>query len=245
VAGLLDYKAFPVTRYSVVAALRSGNAEVRKRAFETLVASYWKPVYKYVRLRWKVGKEDAEDLTQEFFAVAFEKDYLGEYDASRARFRTFLRTCVDRLVMNAQKASSRLKRGGGLAAMSVDFMSAEDELRASASPDPDMDAFFRDECIRALFELAVARLRSECQETGKTRQFSIFERYDLASLDSNPRPTYGKLAGDFGIPETQVTNFLAFSRRHLRLHVLQVLAELTATDEEMAAEVREVLGWEE
>lgn len=147
--------------------------------------------------------------------------------------------------MNAQKASSRLKRGGGLAAMSVDFMSAEDELRASASPDPDMDAFFRDECIRALFELAVARLRSECQETGKTRQFSIFERYDLASLDSNPRPTYAKLAGDFGIPETQVTNFLAFSRRHLRLHVLQVLAELTATDEEMAAEVREVLGWEE
>ena len=59
------------------------------------------------------GPEDAQDLTQEFFTRAFEREYLSRYDPAKARFRTFVRTCLDGFLANEDKAAARLKRGGG------------------------------------------------------------------------------------------------------------------------------------
>ena len=78
---------FPTTHRSLVAALANGAPEERARAFETLLAVYWKPVYKYLRVRWTRTREEAEDLTQGFFARAFEKESLASYDAGKASFR--------------------------------------------------------------------------------------------------------------------------------------------------------------
>lgn len=77
--------AFPATRNSLLVATRSRDPEERRRAFGVLVASYWKPVYKYLRLRWRASAEDAEDLTQGFFARAFEKGFFDTFDPARAR----------------------------------------------------------------------------------------------------------------------------------------------------------------
>ena len=64
---------FPATRHSAVVASASADPEERTRAFGTLVTSYWKPVYKYVRIKWNAGNEEAKDLTQGFFTQAMEK----------------------------------------------------------------------------------------------------------------------------------------------------------------------------
>jgi hypothetical protein len=181
-------------------------------------------------------------LTQEFFASAFEKEYLARYDASRARFRTFLRLCVDRMVMNAAKASSRLKRGGGLTAVPLD--AAEDANLAVDSAHDEMDELFRQEWIRSLFQQAIDNLRDECAAAGKDVQFAIFEKYDVVGPSAMTPPNYAGLAAEFGLPETQVTNYLAFARRRFRHHVIETLAALTANDEELAAEAREILGVE-
>jgi len=117
--------AFPVTRYSIVAAIRSERTDVRRSAFDTLVTAYWKPVFKYVRLKWHTSPDDAADLTQGFFLRAFEKDFFAGFDPSRARFRTYLRTCLDRFVSNARKAYTRLKRGGAVTLVPIDFDEAE------------------------------------------------------------------------------------------------------------------------
>jgi len=106
--------AFPPTRHSILLATKSDDAAVREQAFDVLIAVYWKPVYKYIRLKWAASNEDAKDLTQEFFTAAFEKAFFDPYDPKKSRFRTFLRTCVDRLVANDRKASGRIKRGGPL-----------------------------------------------------------------------------------------------------------------------------------
>ena len=71
--------------------------------------------------------EDAQDLTQDFFARVFEREYLARYDASKARFRTFVRTCLDGFVANHDKAAARLKRGGGFAVTHLDFAKADDK----------------------------------------------------------------------------------------------------------------------
>lgn len=120
---------FPSTRVSVLASIRSPDAEQRARALDALTRAYWRPVYTYVRLRWRALPEDAEDLTQEFFARALAGETFARYDAREARFRTFLRLCLDGFVVNQRKAASRLKRGGEYRFVSLDFAVAEGEIR--------------------------------------------------------------------------------------------------------------------
>ncbi|HEX6285565.1 MAG TPA: hypothetical protein VFZ71_11855, partial [Pyrinomonadaceae bacterium] len=103
-----------MTNQSAIVLARSADDDVRQRALETIFASYWKPVYKYVRLKFRAGNEDAKDLTQGFFANAFEKNHFANYDAGKASFQTFLRTCLDGFVANERKAGMRIKRGGGI-----------------------------------------------------------------------------------------------------------------------------------
>jgi RNA polymerase sigma factor (sigma-70 family) len=209
-----------------------------------LAAAYWKPVFTYVRLRWRMTDQDAEDLTQDFFSSAFEKEFLTRYDAGRARFRTFLRVCVDRMAMNTTKASGRMKRGGGMTSVPIDALRSDDAALAADDSSAELDELFRQEWIRALFEQAVDRLRAECEASGKQVQFAVFEQYDVIGPTVATPPTYAELAAKYGVPETQVTNYLAFARRRLRHHVLETLAAITATDDEMAAEAREILGVE-
>jgi len=138
--------AFPATRHSIVAAMRSTRPDERRSAFDTLVTAYWKPVFKYVRLKWHASPEDAADLTQGFFLRAFEKDFFAGFDPSKARFRTYLRTCLDGFVSNARKADRRLKRGGAVTLVPIDFGEAEREIELQASNAiDDFDAYFHRE----------------------------------------------------------------------------------------------------
>lgn len=243
---------FPATRHSVVAGIASDDREIRRVAFDALISAYWRPVYKYVRIKWGADREDAADLTQEFFARAYEKNTLGRFDPARARFRTFLRVCLDGFVANEHKAAARRKRGGGMAFVPLDFVTAEAELSGllpspsvanggAAIPATDDDAFFRQEWVRTLFADAVAALRESCIAAGKETHFTVFRRYDLEDLPSG-RPTYAQLASELGIPVTQVTNYLAFTRRELRRLLLDRLRALCATDEEFRLEARDLLG---
>jgi RNA polymerase sigma factor (sigma-70 family) len=242
--------SFPATRHSVVAGISSTDRDVRRIAFDALVAAYWRPVYKYVRIKWRADRDDAADLTQEFFARAFEKGSLGRFDPERARFRTFLRVCLDGFVANEHKAANRIKRGGGISFVPLDFAAAEHELadhRPTGSadatavvPGADDEALFRQEWVRALFADGVAALRESCEASGKSKHFAVFERYDID--DVNGRPTYAQLGAELGIPVTQVTNYLAFARRELRRLVLERLRAVCATDEEFRLEARELLG---
>lgn len=231
---------FPVTNHSAIIAARSEDQLVRSRAFDTILASYWKPAYKYIRLKWQAGNEDAKDLTQGFFTNAFEKNYFATYDPRKASFQTFLRTCLDGFVANERKAGRRLKRGGDMDHYQLDFVSAEAELAShvsdlSLSPED----YFHREWVRWMFTLAVAELRRWCDETGRTLHFQLFERYDLRD-DANV--SYASLAKEFGLDPATVNNYLAAVRREFRKIVLEKLREITATDEEFRAEARSLLG---
>jgi RNA polymerase sigma factor (sigma-70 family) len=230
---------FPVTRHSVVRNLGSVDPRSRAAAYDALVRSYWRPVYVYIRLRWRRDAEDAQDLTQEFFTRAFEREYLEAYDASTARFRTFVRTCLDGFLANEARAAARLKRGGGFVVTAVDFARADADLAAHVrSADADPERWFHQEWIRGVFGDAVEALRRRCADAGHAHAFAIFRRYDV----EDDRPTYASLAGELGLTATQVTNELAWARRSFRAIVLDTLRGICATDEEFRAEARDLLG---
>jgi RNA polymerase sigma factor (sigma-70 family) len=234
---------FPATRHSVVRDLGSVDPHTRAAAYDGLVRSYWRPVYLYIRVRWRRGPEDAQDLTQEFFARAFEREYLERYDPAKARFRTFVRTCLDGFLANHDKAAARLKRGGAFLVTAVDFARADADSAAQAPGDQsDPELWFHREWIRGLFGEAVDALRARAEAGGHPTAFTIFRRYDLEDADAAERLTYAVLARDTGLSVTAVTNELAWARRVFREIVLERLRAICASDEEFRAEARDLLG---
>src|SRR4051812_94853 len=83
--GGVNYR-FPDTTHSAIIAAHSDSHEVRRSALDTIVTAYWKPVYKYVRLKLHLSNEDAKDLTQAFFATLIEKGYLDGFDSAKGSF---------------------------------------------------------------------------------------------------------------------------------------------------------------
>ena len=234
--------SFPATRLSVVQRTRSTDEETRRVALAAIIDAYWKPVYKYLRVKWQLQQEEAADLTQEFFATTLEKDVVGKYDPAKARFRTYLRMCVDGFASNARKAERRLKRGGGVTLVPLDFETAEGEI-ATHEPavDADVDEMFYREWVRSLLEKSVAELQRTAEASGRASMFEVFKRYDLLDEQAT-RPTYAEIGRELGLTPTTVTNNLAAMRRQFRTILLEHLRELTASDEEWEAEAAKLLG---
>jgi hypothetical protein len=241
-------RGFPSTRLSVIRASQSADPDVRREGFESLIAAYWKPVYKYLRLKWHVSDEDARDLTQAFFARTLDKGFFDRYDATRARFRTWIRTCLDGFVANERKAGSRLKRGGGMTLVPLEFETAEGEIRqhdaVADSATLDQDAYFQQEFVRSVLALAIERVRARAETAGRAMAFTIFERYDVQGADETPRPTYAALAAELDVAVHDITNALAWARKELRAAVLDVLRSVSATDEEFRSEAQAILGFD-
>jgi RNA polymerase sigma factor (sigma-70 family) len=216
---------FPDTRPSAISAAASDDPSRRGPGQEALIAAYWKPVYRYIRIRWRCSNEDAKDLTQGFFTTAIEKNFFDGYDAQRGPFRTFLRVCLDRFLSNSRKFASRQKRSGDLVEV--------DDVAGAESPE---DIFER-EWTRSVFEDAVEELRANFESRGRAIAFAVFERHDLAEDPAS----YDQLAREFGITSTAVTNYLASARRELRKLVLDRIRSVTNGDREFRREARAIL----
>lgn len=238
-------ESFPLTRLSVVAAAKSENADERSRALDLLFAAYWKPVYKYLRLKYSEAPQDAQDLTQGFFAELLERDLLSRFDPAKSRLRTYLRLCADSFALNEIKAASRKKRGAEFTHVALDFSAAEDELRTqaidpAAIPSPEsLEEFFEKEWIRSLFSSAVAELQELSKSRGKEKAFALFEAYDL---DGEENISYADLAARHGLPLTDVNNQIAWARREFRRIATEQLYALCGSEEEFAREAKMLFG---
>ncbi|HSE43472.1 MAG TPA: sigma-70 family RNA polymerase sigma factor [Acidobacteriota bacterium] len=231
---------FPTTHHSAILAAKSEDAQERSRALEVIVGAYWKPVYKYIRVQWRKSNEDAKDLTQSFFTRILEKEILQNFDPARAKFRTYLRTCLDGYLANEYKAAGRQKRGGDALILSLDYESAEGELKQMDIADPqNTEDYFEKEWVRSFFEYCLAELKRNLEKRGKLDQFQLFERYHMEGAEDL---TYEKLGEEFNLSTSNVTNYLAAVRREFRKIVLERLRQLTVTDEEYAKEARILLG---
>lgn len=236
-----ERRGFPTTRLSVLARARSPEGEIRRAAYETLVNCYWKPVYVYLRARWNLAPEDAGDATQEFFLKAFEKEFFQGYDPSRARFRTYVRLCLDTFVLKERRAARRMKRGGEYEIVPIDFDSAEGELRVSGHGKvTDVEEYFRRQWISGLVDMAVASLRERYESSGRGVQFAVFEKYELEVPETPDKPRYEDLARELGLSVSQVTNYLSTVRKAFRTAVLQKLREATGSEAEFQAEAEEL-----
>ncbi len=226
---------FPDTRPSLVLALGDDDSPARERAIELVMRAYRGPVIAVLRRQWQLEPADAEDLAHDFLAQALAKDWLRRFDPARGRFRTFLRSCLRAYASDAHDRATAHKRGGLLTAVTFDDAGAG--LATAAD-----DEVFDREWARGVLDLALDALRAECEAAGRATTYEVFVACDVRGAEADAPPTYASVATTFGLPVTQVANYLHWARGRFRRQVLDTLRALTTSDAEFRAETRALLG---
>jgi RNA polymerase sigma-70 factor (ECF subfamily) len=163
---------FATTQWSLVLLARERASPQADAALAALCRTYWYPLYAYVR-RQVPNAEQAEDLTQEFFAQLLEKDFLHSVDRSRGRFRAFLLACCKHFLANERDRAAARKRGGDCSILSLDFQSAADRYRLEPADTMTPEKLFERRWALTLLGQALEQLGREFRQAGKS---DLFER---------------------------------------------------------------------
>ncbi len=205
------------------------------QALEELCRTYWFPLYAYVRRRG-CSKEDAEDLTQAFFARFLAKNYLAGLSAERGRFRAFLLASLKHFLANEWDKSQRQKRGGGVTLLSLDWQTADTQFQIAATAEPSPEKAFDREWALALLACVIERLRAECAEENHARLFEVLKPFLTVGKNAIPYP---QAAAELGVSEGAVRVAVHRLRRRyrevLREEIAQTLSDPANVAEEMQA----------
>jgi RNA polymerase sigma-70 factor (ECF subfamily) len=226
---------FATTHWTVVLAAGQRSTPQSDRALEELCRTYWFPLYAYVRRRGHT-KEDAEDLTQAFFARFLGKNYLEGLSAERGRFRAFLLASLKHFLINEWDKSQRLKRGGGVTPLSLDWQTADTQFQVAATAEPSPDKAFDREWAVTLLAKVVERLQAECKADVQEKQFRELKIFLTAGKGER---SYADAARALGLDEVAVRVAVHRLRKHyrqlLRDEIVQTLSDPAMVDEEMRA----------
>lgn len=160
---------------NVLAAQQSGSAEA-EAALEKLCATYWYPLYAYLRRKGS-DPHQAQDLTQEFFYRLIKKNYLGAVDRSRGKFRSFLLAALNHFVSNQRDHDHAAKRGGGHILISLDDEAAEHRFLSEPASKLSPEKIFERNWFLTLFDQAQAQLRAELVATGRAEVFDALKQF--------------------------------------------------------------------
>lgn len=163
-------QAFPNTHWSVV--LTAGRSDTTRAhaALSRLCETYWYPLYAYVRRRGH-SPEDAQDLTQEFFARLLARNTVAKADPERGRFRSFLLASLKNFLAHEWEKACAQKRGGQARLISLDLDTAETRYAQPIAPGDTPDKAFDRQWALALLDVVLGRLRKEYADGGRGSLF--------------------------------------------------------------------------
>jgi RNA polymerase sigma-70 factor (ECF subfamily) len=194
---------FATTHWSLIVAARGGEAAQARAALADLCRAYWYPLYAYIR-RQGHAADEAQDLTQEFFARLLEKDFLATLDPGKGKFRSFLLTACKHFLVNERERAHAQKRGGGRPLVSLDFGDAEARYGREPGHSLTAERLFERRWALDLLNQVLARLRGEYEATGKGRLFECLK---------------GRLTGDAGAPHARAAAELGLSEGAVKVAV--------------------------
>jgi RNA polymerase sigma-70 factor (ECF subfamily) len=229
---------FATTHWSVVLAAGVLNTPQSAVALEELCRTYWYPIYAYVRRRG-YGHEDAQDLTQEFFARLLAKEWLSVADPHRGRFRTFLLAALSHFLANEWNRARCQKRGGARETISWDQRTAEDRYMAEPVDELTPERIFQQRWAEALLERVLNHLREEYAATGKLDFFEVVKEQLWGPKTAVPQ---GRLAANLGLSEGAMKVAMHRLRRRYRELLHSEIAQTVGSAEQIDAELRELMA---
>lgn len=227
---------FVTTRWSVVLAAGLDESSIARDALETLCRAYWYPLYVYTRRRG-YDVEEAKDMTQEFFARLIERNYLGDVQQGKGRFRYFLLAALKHFLSDEWDKATAQKRGGGAGFLSLDEFDPEARYHLEPRDEETPERAFQRRWALTLLELTLARLREEFQLAGREGAFDAVKGF--LSGDA-PELSYAEIARGLGMSEAALKMMVTRMRQRYRALLRAEIANTVDDPAEVDAELREL-----
>jgi RNA polymerase sigma-70 factor (ECF subfamily) len=229
---------FATTHWTVVLAAGQRSTPQSDRALEELCRAYWFPLYAYVRRRGHT-KEDAEDLTQAFFARFLEKNYLASLSAERGRFRAFLLASLKHFLANEWDKTRAQKRGGGQILIPIDVATAETSCGIDPADNVTAEKIFERRWALTLLEQVLRRLRAEYVSDGRG---NLFEQLKPTLTEASRSVRYAEIAAQMGTSEGAVKAAVHRLRLRYREVLRAEIADTVAGPGEVEDEIRNLFA---
>lgn len=235
-----ESRNFATTRWSLILTSADIGADDQKaqQALSELCRLYWRPIFSFV-CRRGYSTQDAQDLTQDFFVMMLEGNWLQQADPTRGRFRSLLFKSLGNFLHDAAKKRHARKRGGDVQFVSWDEWMAEapSQLTVSAQAMESWSAerLFDLRWAATVVEQALRRLREECESQGRLRAFETL-RPCLGA--ERQEVSYSALSQTLRVPEATVKQLVHRLRRRYRSLLREEVAETVADPAEVDEEIR-------
>jgi RNA polymerase sigma-70 factor (ECF subfamily) len=229
---------FPTTHWSRVVAAGDWAAPEARDALADLCRAYWYPLYAFIR-RQGHSPDAALDLTQEYFARLLERRNVAAADPTRGRFRSFLLADCTHFLAHARDGQRALKRGGGVAPLSIDAGDAEGRYHSEPVHDSTPERLFERDWALALLSDVLAQLRREYEDSDRGSTFDVLR----VVLTDDPRAVpQAELAQQLEISTGAVQVAIHRLRRRYRDLLRAAIAETVADEVEIEDEIRDLFA---
>ncbi len=233
-----DNYRFKETLWTQIIKAKDKSESGYTKAISYLVATYWKPVYFYIR-RKGYDIENAKDLTQSFFATFLEKDFLKSVDKGKGKFRTFILASLNHFLSKEREKAAAQKRGGGKIPFALDFSTAESEISFEPHDKSTPEKEFLQDWARSILKQALENLRMEFEQKSRKVYMDIFESY-LSDMAEEKSTGYAETAKKFNISEMDVKNYLHRVRRRYRELIEEEIKKYVTEPDEVKEELQEL-----
>jgi RNA polymerase sigma factor (sigma-70 family) len=228
---------FATTHWSVVLSAAGSPSPEAGRALASLCEEYWFPLYAFVR-RAGYSAEDAQDLTQEFFARLLAQRFLTKADREKGKFRSFLLAAMKRFLADQWDRAHARKRGGAQTVISFDSLDAEARYRLEPASDLTPEKMFEKQWALSLLERVLSQLRAELAAQGKSALFDALKD----TLTGVRSTTYAAIGKRLGMSEGAVKVAAHRLRRRYRALLEEQIAQTVASRDEIREEIRYLLS---
>jgi RNA polymerase sigma factor (sigma-70 family) len=224
---------FDETRWTLIHAIQGHDSGVAAIAMEELCRNYWYPLYAYVR-RTGRAPQDAEDLTQAFFAQLLSKDFLASVNKERGKLRSFLLTALKRFMAKEWAKANRQKRGGEEIHITIDQQWAENRYLKEPSQNDTPETIFDKQWALTLLDQVQEMLQEEYQAAGKREIYDVLK----SSIPQNEGgASYAELGETLNLSAGAVNVAVHRLRKRYRRILLAQIAQTTESDEEINEEI--------
>lgn len=225
---------FATTRWSVVLAASGQSAGESATALEWLCATYWYPLYAYLR-RDGHERHTAQDLTQSFLSHLLQDSRLGKVHPDKGRFRSFLLASLKNFCANERRKAQRLKRGAEFHFISIDEVMGEERFQRELGHGQTPDRAFEQTWAVTLLETVLVGLREQYAQNGRADTFDALQVHLSGERNGTP---YAATATRLGTTEAAVKMAVLRLRRRFAEALRAEIEHTVTSAEEVDEEIR-------
>ena len=228
---------FATTHWSVVLTAQS-ESPAAQEALERLCRSYWWPLYGFVR-RQGYTPEEAQDLTQGFFASMLERRDLNVVRQEKGRLRSYLLTSLKNFLGKAHRRAMAVKRGGGRPPVPLEELLARERADLETADTLSADRIYERRWALTLLEQVLTRLGEEYRAAGNG---ALFEQLKQMLADEPDRPSQAEIAQQLSMSENAVKQAFHRLRQQYRFLLRKEIAHTVAAPGDVEDELRHFIA---